>query len=169
MKRLGIFLTLMVTPFILFSQSKAVTDFQNKYKGDRDAAYVEISGSLFKFISMMNDNEGDEVDPDIEAIANIAEGMLSMRVLKISKYESGLEQSEIDALKTQLKKDSYESLMTFREGKKYIDVMVQGSGDAFKNPLILVDEKDEFVLFNIEGTFTPQDIAHLARNREHWH
>ncbi len=46
--------------------------------------------------------------------------------------------------------------------------MVQGSGNEFKNPLILVDEKDEFVLLNIEGTFSPQDIAHLAKHRKHW-
>ncbi len=168
MKRLGIVLVIMVTPFLLFAQSKAAADFQNKYKEDRDAAYVEISGSLFKFIGMMNDGEEGEIDPDLEAIANIAEGMRSIKILKISKYDSDLKQSEIDNLKSQLKKESYESLMTFREGKKSINVMVQGSGNEFKNPLILVDEKDEFVLLNIEGTFTPQDIAHLAKNREHW-
>jgi len=166
MKRLTIILAILIAPLFVMAQNKAVTDFQNKYKDDRDASYIEISGSLFKFISSMNNSGNDEMDPDLKAIAKIAEGLKSMKVLKIDKYASDLSQGEIDALKSSLKKDSYESLMTMKEGRKNINFMAQGNANELRNMLIIVDDKDEFVLINIDGVLTSKDLSYLSRNFE---
>lgn len=164
MKRLTTILAILIVPMMVMAQNKAVTDFQNKYKNDRDASYIEISGSLFKFISSISDSNGDELDPDLQAIANIADGLESMKILKIDKYSSDITQAEIDALRNSLKKDSYESLMTMREGKKNINFMAQGKENELRNMLIIVDDKDEFILINIDGVLTSQDLAYLSKN-----
>ena len=166
MKRLTTILAILIAPMFVMAQNKAVTDFQNKYKDDRDASYIEISGSLFKFISSINDSNNDEMDPDLEAIARIADGLESMKVLKIDKYASDVSQSEIDALKSSLKKDSYESLMTMKEGRRNINFMAQGKSNELRNMLIIVDDKDEFVLINIDGVLTSKDLSYLSKNFE---
>ena len=162
MKTGKLIIAILFAPMLLMAQNKAVVDFQEKYKDDRDASYVEISGSMFKFISSISDSDNEEIDPDLQAIAKIAEGLSSMRILKIDKYASDVTSDEIADLKSSLKKDSYESLMSMKEGRKNINFMAQGEADELRNMLIIVDDKDEFVLINIDGVLTSEDLSYLS-------
>jgi len=161
-------IAVLLAPMVLMAQNKAITEFQNKYKDDRDASYVEISGSLFKFISSINDGDNDELDPNLEALANIADGLTSMKILKIDKYAADVTNSEIDELRKSLEKDSYESLMSMKEGRKNIDFLAQGKANELRNMLIIVDDKEEFVIINIDGVLTSEDLSYLSRHYNRW-
>ncbi len=169
----GLLIVFCTAPLFLQAQNKAVHQFQEKYKNDRDASYVEITGSLFKFISEVADNvnTGDdtETDQEMEALASVANGITSLKILSIPKYESGLKAQEITDLKSSLEKDKYEVLMSVKEGGKYIYFMAQGDENELRNMLVLIDEKDEFTLLNIDGTLTTKDLSYLTKNHRNWH
>ncbi len=169
----ALIIILIITPLVLVAQNQAVQDFQNKYKSDRDVTYVEITGSLFKFIGSIAEgidtDESGETDPDMEALARVARGITSLKVLSVPKYETGLKQEEITNLRSSLEKDNYEILMTFKEGSKYIHFMAQGNEGELRNMLVLVDKKDEFTILNIDGKLTVEDLSYLARRHHNWH
>lgn len=168
MKTVKLIIAILFAPMLLMAQNKAITAFQEKYKDDRDASYIEISGSLFKFISSINAGDNEDIDPDLAAIAKIADGLTSMKILKIDKYASDVTSEEIANLKSSLKKDSYESLMSMKDGRKNINFMAQGKANELRNMLILVDDKEEFVIINIDGVLTSEDLSYLSRHYSRW-
>lgn len=169
----GLIIVLCATPLFLQAQNKAVRNFQEKYRNDRDATYVEITRSLFRFISKVANaartGENTETDQEMEAMARVANGITSLKILSIPKYESGLKAQEIDNLRSSLEKDNYELLMSVKEGARFLYFMAQGNENELRNILVLIDDKDEFTLLNIDGTLTTKDLSYLTKNHHNWH
>lgn len=168
MKQIGLIVALVVAPMALWAQSNAVTDFQEKYKNDRDASYVEISGNLFKFLGSIKDADNDDIDPDLEALSRIAEGLESMQILSIDKYKTDVAEGDIDALKGALKREKYESLMSIKEGRQTVNFMAQGQENELRNMLIVIDQKEEFVLISIDGILSSSDLSYISKKYNHW-
>ena len=154
----------LVSTFAI-GQSKSVESFKNKYKDDRDATVVTLQGNIFKLIGSIADYSDDE---DAQALSKVADGIKSMQILSLPKYETGLEAEEIKALKSSIQKESYEELMNMKEGRETVVVYSQGSEDEVRNMLILVEEKNEFVLINIDGVLKMKDLAYIASNHKKW-
>jgi len=157
-------LILLSATFVL-GQSKSVDAFKNKYKDDRDATVITLQGNIFKLISSIADYSDDE---DAQALSKVADGIKSMQILSLPKYETGLDSEEIKQLKSNLKKESYEELMNIKEGRETVVIYSQGSEDEVRNMLILVEEKDEFVLITIDGVLKMKDLAYIANNHKKW-
>lgn len=169
----GLLIVFCTAPLFMQAQNKAVHNFQEKYRNDRDATYVAISRSLFRFISEVAEDaltgENTEADQEMQALARVANGITSLKILIIPKYESGLKAQEIDNLKSSLEKDNYEVLMSVKEGSRFLYFMAQGNENELRNMLVLIDDKDEFTLLNIDGTLTTKDLSYLTKNRHNWH
>ncbi len=162
--------TTLIAALVLVStftigQSKSVESFKNKYKDDRDATVVTLQGNIFKLIGSIAEYSDDE---DAKALSKIAGGIKSMQILSLPKYETGLEADEIKQLKSNLKKESYEELMSMKEGRETVVVYSQGNEDEVRNMLILVEEKNEFVLINIDGVLKMKDLAYIANHHDKW-
>ena len=165
MKKTTLIVALALVSSIAFSQSKSVDSFKNKYKDDRDATVVTLQGNIFKLIGSIAEYSDDE---DAQALAKVADGINSMQILSLPKYETGLEAEEIKNLKSNIKKESYEELMNMREGRETVVIYSQGSEDEVRNMLILVEEKNEFVLINIDGVLKMKDLAYIASHHDKW-
>ena len=146
-------------------QSKSVDAFKNKYKDDRDATVVTLQGNIFKLIGSIAEYSDDE---DAKALSKVADGIKSMQILALPKYETGLDSEEIKALKSNIKKESYEELMNMKEGRETVVIYSLGNEDEVRDMLILVEEKDEFVLINIDGVLRMKDLAYIANNHKKW-
>ena len=154
----------LISTFVI-GQSKSVDAFKNKYKDDRDATVVTLQGNIFKLIGSIAEYSDDE---DAKALSKVADGIKSMQILALPKYETGLDSEEIKALKSNIKKESYEELMNMKEGRETVVVYSLGNEDEVRDMLILVEEKDEFVLINIDGVLRMKDLAYIANNHKKW-
>ena len=166
MKRLTGLILALALPIAMMAQSESVEKFQDKYSEDRDATFVSIRGSLFNFIASIADFDDD---PETQAIGRIADGIKSMQVLQVPYFESDLSRTEVVALRSALAKEKYEELMSVKEGREYVNILAQGSASEIRNMLILVDNKDEFTLINIEGKLSMEDLSYLSKNHRNWH
>jgi hypothetical protein len=153
---------------LTYGQSKAVEDFSNKYKNDRDAKVISLNGGLFELFS--NIAKFADEDEDAKVMGRIAAGIKSMNVLSLPMYKTGLEVKEIDDLKNKLKSEKYEELMTLREGTDRIYIMAKTTDSKINNMLMLINsDDDDFTLINIDGTLEMKDLAYLAKNQKDWH
>jgi hypothetical protein len=167
MKRLAtLILMALILPLVSMGQSKAVVDFQNKYSDDRDASFVTIQGSLFNFVASIADFDDD---PEAQALGRIADGIEAMQVLSVPYFEADLSKAEVQDLKASLKKENYESLMSAKDGREYVEVMAKGSGSEIRDIIILVDNRDQFVLISMDGVLSMEDISYLSKNHKNWH
>lgn len=166
MKRLIVALVLIGTVNFTWAQSKTVEEFHNKYKEDRDAKVVSLNGSLFKLIGSIASYE--ENDEDAKTIARIAEGIQSMEILAIPMHKTGFDGNSVEDMRSGLKKEKYEELMTMKEGSNRVYFMTQGTDSQIKNMLILIREDEEFMVMNINGTLEMKDLAYLAKHHKNW-
>lgn len=166
MKKLAALIITACLATVAFGQSKTVEAFQNKYKDDRDAKVVSLNGSLFELIAKIG--SFDEEDEDLQVMSRIAENIKSMNVLSIPLYKSGFTREDVEKMRKNLKGEHYEELMTVRDGADKIYFMTQGNKDQIKNMLVLVQEEEDFVLLNIDGSLQMEDLAYLAKNRKRW-
>jgi len=155
---------LLVSTFVI-GQSKSVESFRDKYKDDRDATFVTLQGNIFKLIGSIADYSDDE---DAKAFGKMADGIKSMQILSLPKYETDLSDDEISKLKANIKKESYEELMNMKQGREKVIILSQGQEDEVRNMLIIVEEKDEFVLINIDGVLRMKDLAYIANHHKNW-
>lgn len=168
MKKLGtLFFAILVVGTAALAQSKTVEAFQNKYKDDRDATVVSLSGGLFELLSAVA--SWDESDEEAQAISRIAENIKSMQILKIPLYKSGFDNDDIDKMRADLDKENYKELMTVRDGAENVYFLTQGDKDTVKNMLILIKEDNEFAVLSIDGSLEMKDLAYLAKHHKNWH
>ena len=166
MKRLTIVLMALVLPFAIQAQSKTVEDFQDKFSEDRDATFVSVRGSLFNFVASIADFDDD---PEAQALGRIADGIKSMQILQVPYFESDLSRTEVESLKKSLSKENFEELMSMKEGRENINILSQGSDSEIRNMLILVDNKDDFILISIEGVLSMEDLSYLSKHHNDLH
>lgn len=160
-----VILALLVSGAI-FGQSKSVAAFETKYKNDRDALYVTVSGSLFGFMASVGSETDDE---DAQALAKVAKNIRGMRVISVPKFEANLEKSEIDALKSAIDKENFKPLFDMREGQKSVKIVAQGAENEMNNVLVLVDEKEKFTILIMDGTLSSKDLSWISQNHEKLH
>lgn len=167
MKKITTFMfALVVLSATAFAQSKTVAKFHDKYKDDRDAKVVSLSGGLFELLSSIA--SWDESDEDAQAIARIADNIKSLDILSIPLYKSGFNHDDIDEMRADLSKEDYEELMTVRDGGDKIYFLTQGDKSTVKNMLILIKGEDEFALLNVNGSLDMKDLGYLAKNHKNW-
>ena len=155
-------------PLLAMAQSKSVTNFQDKYSSHAEVTYVTINGSLFNLIASIAEYDNDE-DEDIKAIANIADGIKSMEILRVPFYETDLNREEVASFRNSLNKENYEEFITVKEGKELVNIMAQGAEDEIRNMLVLVEEKEDFTLISINGVLSMKDLSYLSKNHHNLH
>ena len=156
-------LILLFATSVAWSQSKSAAAFQEKYRDDRDATVVTISGSMFNLFANIAD-AAEEDDEEAQAMARIARDIKSMRILSVPVYKSGMERDEILKLRDDLKKEKYDELMQVRDGQDHVFFLAQGDEKEVRNMYVLIHEKDDFTMLEIEGTLRMADLARLARH-----
>ncbi|MEO1049359.1 MAG: DUF4252 domain-containing protein [Bacteroidota bacterium] len=171
LKKLLLLPLFLLATVVVYGQSKTLDSFYNKYKDDRDATTVTVSGSIFNLISAVADlaeETDDEEKEELEAFSRMAKNIKSMQVISVPMFETDLSLADIESLRKSLKAEKYEELMNVKEGKEIINFMAQTSKNEVSNMLVLIQEKDEFTILNIDGRLDLKDLAVLASSRDKW-
>lgn len=157
---------LALLPALAFSQSKSIAKFHAKYRNMDNTTFVDISGSMFDFVSKIAEYS-DEDDEETKAAGRVLSAIKAMQVLEVP-YKL-IDRVDINNLKNSLNNEKYESLMTVKEYDSNINIMAQGSGSELKNITLLIDEDDSFVLVTVQGTLSMEDVSYFAKNQDNWH
>ncbi len=161
-------IALALIPSLVAAQTRAISEFQDKYREMEKTTFVDISGSLFNFVSGIAKyvDEDDEDKEDIEAVGRILGNIKAMQVLDVPFRV--LDKSDITSLKKNMDREKFEPLMSIKEQDSKIDILAQGSGAELKNITFLIDSDDNFVLLTFQGTFSMEDVSYLAKNQKNW-
>ena len=149
-----------------FGQSKSADNFYNKYKDDRDASLVTLNGSIFQLVASI---AGLAEDDDAAALARIADGIKSMKILALPMYKAGINMSEIEDLRSNIIKEGYDELMTVRDGKERVYFLAKTNENQINDMLILSHKADdELALIKFEGVLEMKDVAYLVDHHDDW-
>ncbi|MCA6073693.1 DUF4252 domain-containing protein [Fulvivirga sedimenti] len=159
----NLLIVLLFASTAVYSQSKSAAEFQEKYKDDRDATVVSISGSLFNLFANIAE-AAEEGDEEAQAMARIAKNINSMKIISVPVYRSGLQPDAILKLRKDLISEKYDELMQVRDGQDHVYFLAQGDEKEVRNMYVLIQEENDFTMLEIDGVLNMSDLAYLARN-----
>lgn len=150
MKKIILIIGLAAFSSTLFAQ-KSVKRFYNKYKNTENVTNVKVQGWMIKSVlTFVEDFEGDD----------IVKKVTKLRVLTM---ENGnlVSKKDLRNLIQGVKSESFEDLMTVRDGTTNVRFMIRDSDEKIKDLLVIVSESDEFILISIECDLKWKDLKNI--------
>lgn len=133
------------------SAQRSINHFIDKYYDKENVTTVELSGFVLKMAAkFVDEDEGKEI------IASISR----LQVL-VMEGQNHVTKKDLNIFKTKIRKDNFEELMSVRSGSTSIDFFIKEENGVIKNILLLVSDKEEFVLLNLRGKLKFEDIQKL--------
>lgn len=150
MKRLFLFITLMMTLTMVYGQ-KSIDALFEKYAGKDGFTTVTINGNLLKLLSCLDDDHGDRSIP-----ANVTE----IRILAQDEDTIKVE-NFYDKVIRGINLDDYEEFMRIKEAHQDLRMLVRAEGRKFKEFLLVAGGEDN-LLIQIKGTMTFDDAKKFS-------
>ena len=138
-------------------QSNAILDFQKRYKDSGKYFSVKIEGGLLKILSNVETN-----DPDAQELIKLINGIEAIDIHSISKTESNFTSEDAGAFMKKIKKEKFEDLMVVNDSDGKINFLIKESHGKISDLILLVNDKDEFLVMNISGDIDLHSIAKLS-------
>lgn len=139
-----------ILPSIAFGQNKGIEKFYNKYKAQENVTDINLQGWVLDVAAKFTDDES----------GNVLEKITKLRVLVVGD-ENIVPNTEYNQLVKDVKKDAFEDLIQFREGKSKVNIMFREKGDKITNVLLLVSGEEDFILLSLEGNLSWKDLKSL--------
>ena len=146
MKKFIITLVLAVMPAVFFAQSPF-----DKFEGKEGVEVVVVNKKMFDLLSSL---DIDAKDPQVKKYLKQASNLENLKIFATSSIEY-MDKIK-DTFSAYLKKDSFEELMSFGEGKKKSRIYIKSDekSSKIKEVLMLIDEGDEVAVFSLTGNIT---------------
>lgn len=150
---LAICMSIAVSP--LFAQSKSVASLYQKYKSHQDFFHLDLGGNFMNLAKSFNvkfyDGQEESISQSIEKII--------MYKLPVTGEAAG---SEYLNLRKGLEKERFDIMM--EAGKSKSAVILYGKGGNRIQDLVLLvrDDKEELMVFEITGDFDPKMISGIV-------
>jgi len=141
-----------------YSQSDAITKYFDKYMEDEQFDMVYISPKMFELIASIELGGDDEEGEVMEIIKELK----GLRVLSF-EGDSTLAPGYYKEAKSKIDINSYEELITARDGDENVHIMVKSEGDIINELFVLVGGGDEFTLLSFVGNIDLKKVGKLAR------
>lgn len=150
MKKLVLILVIALAPAFLFAQNSAVEKLFKKYGGQDGFTTITINSGLLRMAAQFTD--GDE---DLEVLNHI-------NTIKILVQEDGVADNFYEEIMGELKRNSYEELMTINSDDEDIIFLIKKDDDRISEFLLIVSGDNENVLIYIGGDLRMKDLAKLG-------
>jgi Domain of unknown function (DUF4252) len=164
MKKLLIFMAFMALSQAVFAQTASLDRFIRKHKrtAEGDKMDLTLPGFLIRFGSrFINKEDLEGVD-----VRKIARKIDELRVVTFEKAAQ-IQHADFQQLIADVKGDNFEELMTVRDGGDRVNVLIREHKGFIEDILVIVNDNDgEFVLVNIAGKFTMEDINKMIKDVE---
>ena len=151
---LAICMSIFVSP--LFAQSKSVASLYQKYKSHQDFFHLDLGGNFMNLAKSFNvkfdERQGESLSQSIEKII--------MYKLPVTGEAAA---TEYLGLRKGLEKERFDVMM--EAGRAQSGVILYGKGGKRIQDLVLLvrDDKDELMVFEITGDFDPKMISELGK------
>ncbi|MCI5082129.1 MAG: DUF4252 domain-containing protein [Saprospiraceae bacterium] len=145
-------------PLFATAQIEAVENFYQKYKSQQNITDVNLSGWLLKATSMVSSN--DEADKD-----DFLKKITYFRAL-IMEESNPVKKSDFKKLKSDIRKAKFEELIKVKDGGSDIEILVKDDNGFITDAILLVNDKEDFVLLSMEGRFRLSDFENININIE---
>ncbi len=142
---------LMFTLSGLFAQTESVKTFYDRYTNQEKVSDYTINGWLLKVASEYSDNAD---------ASKVLEKITQLRVLVMDDGNPISSHEYKDFMKV-LRKDSFEELIKIKDKDVDVDFFIREEGQHITNVLMLVNEKDGFVLISLEGLLKMEDLKNI--------
>ncbi|MEZ4966220.1 MAG: DUF4252 domain-containing protein [Saprospiraceae bacterium] len=148
-----LFLGMALCP--VFSQHNNLDGFIDKYKNDRAFTYAFLSREMFEVVT-----EHKTDDKDWQKLRNVVRNIGSLTILVADSIGTARELYN-EALPL-VPADTYDALLTVRDGDDKVHIWVQDENDALTGLILLVGSEEEFVLICFAGTLELSSFGDLA-------
>ena len=151
MKKFVLILLVALAPAFLVAQNSAVEKLFDKYGGEKGFTTVTINGSLLKMAAQFSDD-----DDDLDVLDDI-------NTIKILVQEDGEASNFYSVVMSELKRDSYEELMTVNTDEEDVIFLIKKSGDRISEFLLVVGGENENAIIYMGGSLSMKDLAKLSK------
>lgn len=137
------------------AQNSTIDKLFDKYENEDDITFISISKAMFNMIPE-NINTGNI------SLKNIIHKIESMRI--ITSEKANLKEKMSKEFKAAVNGDkSFEELMRVRDGKSNVILKVRKKGNMINELIMLVNGDHDFVVIQISGNFTLEDIQEISK------
>jgi hypothetical protein len=157
MKKIFLSLLLILPGYFILAQPKAISEFHQKYKDDGKYISVRIEGGLLKILSDVETN-----DEDVGNFLRAISGIESINLHKIDRKNSDFDEAYLRSLKRAIRREKFEELMVVRDGDTNVDFLVKEKKGKISDLLMMVDEKEEFLLLSFSGEIDLASLSELS-------
>ena len=156
MKRFIVIICLSISLSPAFAQSNSVASLYGKYKGHQDFFHMDLGGNFMNLAKSFNvtldDGQGEAISQSMENII--------MYKLPEKGEAAGL---AFRSLRKGLEKERFEVYMEAAKSKSGVVLMGKG-GTRIKDIVLLVhDDEQQLMVFEITGDFDPKVVAEFAK------
>lgn len=152
MKKIALFIPVLLLPLLLTAQNTPIDKLFNKYSGKEGFTTVLVTEDMFKVISNLEEEKGD------------IEGSLG----KVQRVRVIAQEDEADVegvnFMEELKGvefDDYKELVVVKEADQEVLVLAKEKDGKIRELLVIVGGEDN-VLVSVEGKFTMEDLEALG-------
>jgi hypothetical protein len=163
MKKLLFLFAFMAIGLTISAQTASLDRFIRKHK--RMASGDKVDMTLPGFLVRFGVNFIDKQDLEGVDIKRISRKIDELRIVSLEKGVN-IQHAEFQQLMTDVKAENFEELMTIREkGGDRVNIMIRERKGFIEDILLFVNDSDgEFVLVNLAGKFTMEDINKMMAN-----
>ena len=159
MRKLVIFLILLIIGGTAHAQDDAIVTFFSKYMEDDRFSRVFISPKMMQMAGGFLKSDAASTDPDSKDLGELITKVRGIRILSAVKVNGKFFYEE--AMST-LSKNKYEDLMDVADKESSTKFMVREENGLIKELLMLSGTQESFTLLSMLGNFTYQDLNLLA-------
>ena len=157
MKRLLVFIALMITSTLIYSQ-KAIDDLFEKYAGKDGFTTVTINGNLLKLAHCLDDNNDENSLPvNITEIRILAQDNDSVKVENF--YNLVIKDIDLKY---------YDEFMRVKSYDQDLRMLVRSEGNKFKEFLLIAGGTDN-ALIQVKGNMTYAEAKKFSKDAEKNH
>jgi hypothetical protein len=164
-------LFLLVVCFLVFQNLQAQSDGFDRFV--RKMKKIQENGekhdiTLPGFLVRFGVNFVDDADLEGVNLKAVTRKISELRIVMI-EGSKGVEEGDYKNFLEEVKAEGFEDLLVFRDNTDKIRIMIKERKNLIRNVVIMVDEKGgsgEFILLNLEGKFTMDDVNKLVKNVE---
>jgi hypothetical protein len=150
-----LFTTLFLISLIFGAFSQAIDKFHEKFRDDSKYLSISLESGLLKLLSNIQ-TEDKDTDEFLRAMA----GINKINVYRIDRNESSFDENSFSDFKKDIRKEKYEELMVVRDGTAHLDFMIRENKGKISDLVMMVDDKDEFLLLTLSGEI---DLAMISK------
>lgn len=141
---------ILLSPTLLWAQSKSVTLFRSDFKENTNAFFYPST------LKMLNPNN----DPDLAAIID---GIEEIRVLNYNKAEQRFGATEINTLKKDLQEETYNNLMAINEKGNTINLYGRDKKGKTVGFVAIVENSSNLIVIDLIGTIDIKKFMELKK------